>query len=700
MIGLIGFWSHALAAVLYGAVALWRLRRWNQDPSDRRLTAALAMTSAWAIFTAFLGPYSTASGIALSGRNIAFLAFMYSLLRKAGDDDRQDAIKVVYVMIAGVIGLQLTIGGVAPEFVHKHVIYDALQSAGQVIGLAVAAGSLVLVHNLYGQAAPDSRSNIRLPMIALAAMWVYDLHLYTVAYLTRAPVNDLLAMQGAILAMLVPLFALASRRSGQWRVQLSRAATFQSISLFAILIYLILMMSATRVLELVGGHWVRVGQIGIIFVMTVAALVLLPSGRMRALARVMLAKHLFEHRYDYREEWLRFTRTIGSAGADEDQAPLGDRIIKAIADIAQAPGGLLFVADDYGRLALSASWNWRGPLPEPGGDASAFIHFLEARSFILDFGTVRDGTVHLNGDNVGLPDWLAGLDGWAGIPLLHSEKLLGLVIVAHPPVRRPLDWEDFDLFRTAGVQAATCLADARGQEALANAQRFDEFNRRFAFIIHDVKNLVSQLSLIIRNAERHADKPEFREDMIATLHSSVRKMNDLLARLGRGSSNVETEPVRTMSVAQSVAAVAEIKRRVHPVDVTGEPGLAALADPARLEQAMMHLVQNAIDAGPADAPVRIHYEARGGEAAIDIVDTGCGMSADFVRTRLFQPFASTKETGFGVGAYEARALIAAMGGRIEVESREGAGTRFTLLLPRGEKDSAPNRQRPQQKDAA
>src|SRR3954469_17189278 len=217
MIGLVGFWSHALAAILYGALALWRLRRWSHDPSDRRLTAAFAMTSAWAIFTAFLGPYGAAAGIAESGRNVAFLAFMYSLSDKAAADDRRRALRLVYTVVAAVIGLQLTIGGVAPEFVHARLVYNALESAGQMIGLTVAAGALVLVHNLYGQAAPDSRSNIRLPMLALAAMWAYDLHLYTVAYLTRAPVDDLLAMRGAILAMLVPLFALASRRSGQWR---------------------------------------------------------------------------------------------------------------------------------------------------------------------------------------------------------------------------------------------------------------------------------------------------------------------------------------------------------------------------------------------------------------------------------------------------------------------------------------------------
>ena len=682
MTGLLGFWSHALAAILYGALALWQLRNWNRDARNRPLAAAFAITSLWAIFVAFVGPASAPAALAESGRNFAFLAFMYAIACGGEDDERQHAVRSVYTVVAGVIGLQLTIGGVAPQFADRPLIYDALVSTGQMIGLTVAAGSLVLVHNLYGQAAPDSRWGIRLPSIALAAMWAYDLNLYTFAYLTRTPVADLVAMRGAILSMLVPLFALASRRSAQWRVQLSRAAAFQSISVMAILAYLIMMMSATRALEFVGGHWVRVGQIAILFAMSVAALVLLPSSRMRAWMRVVLAKHFFEHRYDYREEWLRFTRTVGLAG--DSGAPLGERLIKAIADIADSPGGLLFVPDEGGRLLQAARWNWSGALPRPEGNQSDYIAFTERRCFVLDYGDIEGGFVQQDGARAMLPAWLAGIEnGWAGIPLLHEDRLVGLVVIRDPLVRRPLDWEDFDLFRTAGIQAASYLAEARGQEALANARRFDEFNRRFAFIIHDVKNLVSQLSLIIRNAERHADKPAFREDMIATLHSSVRKMNELLARLSRGSDNVEVEPVRAIALARSVAAVAEIKRRVHPVEVSGDPRLAAIADPGRLQQAMMHLVQNAIDVSPPGAPVAIRFEGRGGEAAIDIVDLGTGMSSDFVRNRLFQPFASTKQSGFGIGAYEARALIVAMGGRIEVESREGAGTRFTIFLPCG-----------------
>ncbi len=678
MIVLLGFWAHALAALLYGALALWQLRRWNDDGGNRRLVAAFAVTSAWAIFIALQGPHSLGGGIAEATRNFAFLGFMYAIVSRAADERGQQGVKIVYTAIAGVIGLQLTLAGVTPQFAGAPILYGALSSTQQVIGLTIAAGSLVLVHNLYGQAAHESRWGIRLPMIALAGMWAYDLHLYTVAWLTRGPVDDLYAMRGAILSMLVPLFALASRRNARWRMRLSRAATFQSLSLIAILGYLILMMTASRALEVVGGNWVRIGQVGLVFAITVAAVILLPSGRMRAWSRVIVAKHFFEHRYDYREEWLRFTRTVGG------DAPLGERIIKAIADIAESPSGLLLVPEG-GRFSLAARWNWRDDLPEASADDAALIGFLEKSGHVLDFTGLRAGLFRTDEAEVRVPAPLAGLDSlWAGVPLIHGDRLVGLVLLEHPLVRRPLDWEDFDLFRTVGIQAATYLAEAHIQDSLADARRFDEFNRRFAFIIHDIKNLVSQLSLVVRNAERHADKPEFREDMIATLQSSVKKMNDLLARLHRGNNNVEAEPVRAVPVGQAVAAVAEVKRRVHPVEAEGDRALAAVADPVRLEQAIAHLVQNAIDASPDGAPIRIRWSRRGGEAAIEIVDRGEGMSADFIRTRLFQPFASTKENGFGVGAFEARSLIAAMGGRIEVNSLPGEGSRFTVFLPLGE----------------
>ncbi len=678
MTAFIGLWTHLLAAALYGALAIWQLRHWNGDHRNRPLVTAFAVISVWSIFVSMRGPHDLLASLAESGRNLSFLAFMYGIMHGAADDRRQRALKAVYAAVAGVVGLQIVLAGVMAEFAHAPPVLAALVSTQDMIGLTIAAGSLVLVHNLYGQAAPDSRWGIQLPAIALAAMWGYDLHLYTSAALTRGPVDDLFAMRGAVLATIVPLFALASRRNASWKVQLSRAATFQSLSVMAILFYLILMMSATRAMEIVGGDWVRVGQVAFIFALTLAVLVLLPSGRARAWVRVMIAKHFFEHRYDYRSEWLRFTHTIGRGGADADG--LAERVVKALADIAESPGGVLLLADERGRLAPAARWNWDHEAPPQGEDDGSFARDLAATSHVVDFSAPASGHTP--------PAWIAALPNlWAGVPLIHGERLVGLVLLEHPPVRRPLDWEDFDLFRTAGIQAASYLAEAEAQQALADAQRFDEFNRRFAFIMHDIKNLVSQLSLVARNAERHADNPEFRADMIATLQSSVRKMHELLARLSNGSRR-DAAPPRPVSLRAAAAAVAEAKRRVHPVVLEGEPELVAVADPGRLDQALAHLVQNAIDASPAGAPVTVRIARRGGGAILEVIDRGLGMSAEFVRTRLFQPFASTKDSGFGVGAHEARALVAAMGGRIEVESREGQGSRFTVFLPLGEHEPA------------
>ena len=258
------------------------------------------------------------------------------------------------------------------------------------------------------------------------------------------------------------------------------------------------------------------------------------SQRARGWLKVKLAKHLFEHRYDYRTEWLRFTETLGRVGPDAP--PLGERIVKAFADIVDAPGGLLLVSDAAGAIATAAAWNW--PAAQSAGRrARARRRLLErgskASGRIVEFEALRHGWA--DAARQGAAGARTGCSTSArrgpAIPLIHHDRLVGLVLLAAPDYRRPLDWEDFDLLRTAGRQAASSLAEAHGQEALSNAQRFEEFNRRFAFILHDIKNLVSQLSLLARNAERHADNPEFRADMVATLKSSVGKMNDLLARL-------------------------------------------------------------------------------------------------------------------------------------------------------------------------
>jgi putative PEP-CTERM system histidine kinase len=686
MIALISVWSHALAAALYGVLALWQLRRWQSERRGLHLAMAFVATSAWALMAALLGPSDMAARLLSSARTFAFLSFMYALLRNAEEDDRQRAVKVVYFTVAGVIGLHITIVGIIPQFEQVPLIHANLLSTSYMLGLTVAAGCLVLVHNIYAQATPDSRWSLRLPLAGLAGMWIYDLHLNTVGYLSAASIDDMFALRGAILAMLAPLFALRLREHGAWRLRLSRTAAFQSISALAILTYLLLMMSATRILEVVGGEWMRIGQLGLVFATSVAALILVPSSKARAWLRVMLVKHFFQHRYDYREEWLRFTRTMAITG--EDVGSIEDRVVKAIADIGDATAGLLLLPDAHYRLTPSANWNWPRTEARSHAGEAELARFLEESAHIIEFDHVRDAQLPIAGRRVPVPHWMvAGGFTWCAVPLIHNERLTGIVLLGHPLVRRSLDWEDYDLFRTAGQQAASYLAEARSHHALADAQRFDEFNRRFAFIMHDIKNLVSQLRLVARNAERHAENPDFRADMIATLQSSVKKMDDMLVRLSRDKT-AEAQPPRPLDIGALVTSLAEIKSRAHPVLVSGAPELSAWADPSRLEQALAHLLQNAMDTSPASEPVRVTISPSDDEIAIAISDKGSGMTAEFIRTRLFQPFASTKESGFGIGAYEARSLIIAMGGRLEVESRPGEGTRFTIYLPAVEQEQS------------
>jgi putative PEP-CTERM system histidine kinase len=677
VIALIALWSHLLAACLYGALALWQLRKWRAEPRSRPLVTAFAVVSVWSIFVALLGPFHYLTQLADCGRHLAFLAFMYGVMARGGDDARQRPVKALYGVVAAVVALQIVVAGLLPRFAAEPVVLRALISTGQMIGLSIAAGALVLVHNLYGQAEPQSRRPIRLPMAALGIMWAYDLHLYTAAYLSRAVPVELYALRGAVLALLVILFALGMRRTARLKVQLSRAATFQSLSVLAILAYLIVMMSVSRAVELAGGDWLNIAQIALLAVMSAAALVLLPSQKARRWVSVTVQKHLFQHRYDYRQEWLRFTNTMAG-----EAAPLEQRVTKAMADIGGAPAGLLLVRSGHDRLVPAGNWNW-SPQPDATESCPELIALLEADAHIVDFAEVKAGQITTPaGETAHMPEALILARAWAGIPLIHGGRLQGLVVVAHPPLRRALDWEDFDLFRAAGRQAASYLAEARSLQALAEARRFDEFNRRFAFILHDIKNLVSQLSLVARNAERHAANPDFRADMVATLQSSVKKMNDLLARLAPGAKPRGGVEPRAIGVHAVLSPIVEARRRTHPVTLSGDARVAVRADPAALDQAVTHLIQNAIDASPAGEPVTVRFGEVGEEVRIEVSDRGCGMPADFVAGQLFQPFVSTKAGGFGIGAHEARALVEAMSGRIDVSSRPGAGSAFTIRLPR------------------
>ncbi|WP_084583626.1 XrtA/PEP-CTERM system histidine kinase PrsK [Sphingomonas azotifigens] len=667
--GVLSLWLHALAALLFALLPIAALRTGGDRLPRRALAVALGLTALAALATAGIGAEEIVTRIAEALRTFAWLAFLLLLHRRAGEPRPPLALDTVYGVVALVTLAALVLECIAA--VQGRPAGDQTASVALLLQMLVAVGVLVMAQALHAALAHTAGSGLRWTVATLGGLWLTEFAVRTLAHLGVPLDGLLLVARGAALVCVAAAMGLGLQRRGDWRVRMSRTVAYQSLTLVAVGAYFVLLALATSALATLGGTHARLLQTAFVFGATAAILTLVSNGGLRGWVKVKLAKHLFRHRYDYRTEWLRFTETLGAPGV----APLDQRIVRALADLTASPAGLLLVAED-GALVPGAGWHWdRATLP-PTGEIMLAAH-LETTGRIIEVDAVRDGEADPD-DAEATPDWMRDMPAaWVVVPLLHRGSLVGAILLGRPALARRLDWEDFDLLKAAGRQVASYLAEAQAQQALAEAQRFDEFNRRFAFLLHDIKNLVSQLALTARNAERHADNPEFRADMIATLRDSSDRLNGLLARLGQHHRS-RSEPPRPTALLPLLERL--VARQPAQVVLIGPDPAVALAEPAALEQLLVHLIQNAIEASPAHAPVTLALATDKENAIIDVIDRGCGMSPGFVRNRLFKPFTSSKPGGFGLGTFEAQQLAQGMGGRIEVSSREGQGTRFRIVL--------------------
>ena len=673
----IGTFAHLAGVAALCVVSAWLLpRRARLGRSAGPILGALGLTALWAGTSALPGQGGAGVELLETASNLAWLLVLYRSCR--GEDKRNPlrhvilALCLVSVLHTGLLVLDNQVTGTASLV---SLVFDIKA----MMRLLFVVGGLVLLHNLIAGSSRASRATLTWPIAAIAVAWLYDLNFYTTAYLADAVPQQLAALRGLVPVVMAGLIAMGARTgAAAQRFQPSRSVAFQSASLAVIGGYLVVMVVAAQWLAQSGSDFAGPMQLAFVIVTSVLAIVLLPSRKLRGWVKVNVAKHFFQHRYDYRAEWLRFTRTIGRGGAEAP--PLKERVIQAVADITESTAGLLLTPGDDGELQLAARWNWGSTdVPSPGL-VNQLALWPDSDGFIVELDDLRDGPGS-EGDMRPLPDWLlADSRAWVVVPLLHFNRLIGAVVLARPTLPRRLDWEDFDLLRVVGKQLASYLAESDGQVALAEAGRFDDFNRRIAFVMHDIKNLASQLALLARNAELHAEKPEFRADMMVTLHNSAEKLNALLVRLSRYGSTAP-QAAEELALDELATSLAQRFGLNHEVIVAQNQETLVTGYREGLDQAVSHLIQNAIEASALDQPVFLNVFVDGLYGVIEVLDSGHGMSPDFVRTKLFKPFQSTKQGGFGIGAYEARELVRAMGGRLDVESREGLGTRFNLRLP-------------------
>ena len=676
--------SYGLAGTAYAGYALHlfsRGRTWRAGLAAFAMLGAIALTAVWGILGLAFGVTENLlllTSCLLSDvlRYGAWYAFLL-LLTLPGPDaplatSPARALAPVGVVLV-IVGVVIQVGSV----IGLHAI-TGLARYTWFHSLAMIVFALVLLEQVFRNISNDSLWHVKPLCLGLAGAFLFDLYLYSDAVLFKQLDSDAFAIRGFVHASILPLLVISTSRTRDWvaKIRLSQKAAFHSATLLLVGIYLLFMAAVGYYVRNFGGDWGNALQLALMFAALPVLGFVVFSGSMRAKLRVLVGKHFFSYRYDYREEWLRFTQTLSVQ--DSPQA-MGQQVIRGLADLVESPSGLLWLKDAtlpfYNQVAR---WNMPAASGRESAD-SALCRFIVESGWVINLEEFRSFPRRY--DELELPLWLSEApNAWLIVPLMVGNTMIGFVVLASARTSMDVNWEVNDLLRTAGRQAASFLAQMQATEALLEVRKFDAFNRMSAFVVHDLKNIVTQLSLMLKNAERHRANPEFQKDMLMTVEHSVERMRQLMLQLREGATPPGTPiGVDLAAIVEQIATSKAAQGRT--IEATVVERLMTRGHEERIERVVGHLVQNALDATDADGRVWIRLDRQGGQARIEVGDSGHGMSPDFLRERLFKPFQTTKQAGMGIGAYESFQYVQELGGKMSVESEVNVGTRITMLLP-------------------
>lgn len=673
------------AAVYLGFTAVLIIRG-GRKRADAYLIAAAALSGLWAATMAFLFSSPDSSVLLYAARpvevvaSVAWILLVLELalpkLATVGPLSRTAvmfigagvmAVLLSFLELAGVSALA---GGTSPTL-------NSTLFAGRICLALIGLGA---IENLIRNTTDEAFWSVKYLGIGLGGLFAYDFFVYADALLFRRLSGELLELRGAILLLVLPLIVIGARRSllPDRPIGLSHRMAFHSAAILGGGIYLLIMGGAGYYIRQFGGTFSSLFTGLFLFGALLLLAVILASGSIRAWLKVWLYKNLFLYKYDYRQEWLRFINTVAT---DQSGTNLRMRVIKSIANIVDSTGGALWEWQDGDQsYELTERWNYRA-LPHDRVLDHQLVSFIAQKGWIINLNDWR--TRPDSYEQLAVPDWLRDeADAWILVPLLHRSHVLGVVLLKQPRTDRLLNWEDFDLLKMCGRQVASYLSESAAVQALSAARELEIFNRRFAFVIHDIKTTISQLSLMLKNAEKHGENPAFQKDLLASVRDSVAAMSRILEQIN--AERNRTPAVTAVDLAGLVERVAGQRAKGGgtsiQIDCESKP-LNVMGDDYRLTAIVSHLIQNAVDAAGESGQVGLCVHRAEGMAALDVVDNGSGMAPEFVRDQLFQPFQTTKGSGYGIGAYQCRELIRELGGRLTVHSVPGEGTTMSVVLP-------------------
>ena len=677
-------WGHALVGIAY---SLFGLRLLQQDRGSANSLPANGVVSTTVLVSALWGWMGLAYSLGWGGRWLpmsqlmdslryaGWYAFLLMLLHLGTPIQTSGNLKRMVLLAA-----TLTFLSIGFVFLGQNSSIGVVSASrwSLMVALASAVFALVLLEQVFRNATEDSRWNIKPLCLGLAGAFLFDLYVFSESVMFNRMDEDAFSIRGVVHALVTPLLVLSMTRRSDWisKIRLSPKAAFHSATLLIAGLYLVFMSAVGYYVRYFGGEWGRALQVAMVFFALISLFVLAMSGAVRASLRVFLGKHFFRYRYDYREEWLKFTRTLSHRNSPQE---MGEQVIRGLADMLESPAGALWMrAPGEAVFTQTAHWNMH---PAQGKEAadSEICQFMETSGWVINLEEYRSFSRRYGA--MKLPVWLSEIpQAWLVVPLMVGPTLFGFAMLASARTRVDVNWEVNDLLKTAGQQAASFLAQMQATETLLEVRKFDAFNKMSAFVVHDLKNIVTQLSLMMKNAKRLSGNPEFQQDMLMTVENSLERMRQLMLQLREGATPPgATFGVDLSAIVDRLVAVAKGRGRTLEVEIL-DP-VAARGHEERLERIIGHIVQNAFDATDSSGRVWLRLDRATGQARVVVGDTGQGMSQDFIRDRLFKPFQTTKQAGMGIGAYESFQYVQELGGKIEVDSEVGVGTTVTVLLP-------------------
>ncbi|HZU91460.1 MAG TPA: XrtA/PEP-CTERM system histidine kinase PrsK [Stellaceae bacterium] len=663
----LGVALYAAAGAAYAFLLLLLVLSRRASRTRTVLAAACAATALWAGASALgwgFGFGLCASFVELLGIG-AWCVFLLHLLRRQAAGDPRSFRVLAGCGVAVALALPVLAWADTPGGASAGLLPPMLGEPAARLALAIFG--LLLTENLYRNTAPEFRWHINFLVIGLGGMLVYGVVLYADALMFRRISPVLWDGRAVAMIMATPLLAVAAARNRDWAIDIhvSRTVVFHTTTLIASGVFLLALAVTAEVFRMAGSGWGVLAEMTLVIAGITALAVLLVSGSARSRLTRILAENFYSYRYDYRREWLKCTEILTAAPG---HGGLQTRVIRAVAEIADSPAGVLWVRDlDGAAFHWAGSWN-RPAVAAPEPAAGPFVALFRDGSEIVEL-TRLDAP----------PRWLDEIaQAWIAVPLAQQDRVIGFVVLARPRAPLKLDRETRDLLRIVACQAATHLAEQQYAQALGEARQLADYSKRFAFAVHDMKNVASQLAMIVQNAPLHRGVPEFHEDVLATVQAALDRMNRVLATLRARELPQVAGLVAPLALIQE--EIAALRRRGLAIDCESDGYSAAVAmDADDFRSVIVHLCENAAEASPGFVKIRVRHEPL--RVAIDIIDKGAGMTPEFIRDRLFQPFASTKRDGLGIGTYQARELLRAAGGDLLVTSRPGHGTTMRILLP-------------------